>query len=359
MLSIRTLSDLGLLSSRIGLTLQGAGIIGDIIGLLIFSLILGEGHPFVSILKIFIFLIFIIVGGNFVIKYTIKKRVSRQSTMLVLPLGLVSCFLFAAFAEDMGLAAVIGAFAAGLMIKKTPYGLVIANYTKTIAQSLFIPLFFVWIGASFNFFNIFMSGQVTSQIFFIIVFVVLGLFGNFIGGFVGARLSGINTRDSISIGSGMIPIMGMALVILSTSIERGIFGNPIGILAQQIKNATLILIIISCIITPHIIKRSIIMPFQKKSKLKLNRSVNKFINENLTYKILNKPENNLSWDTEVLLIKIFIIAVILQFAFLMINKTYIYYLVPGFVASIIGTYIGFITLKHILLKKSKMNFGKN
>jgi Kef-type K+ transport system membrane component KefB len=355
-ISIRTLSDLGLLSSRIGLTLQGAGIISDIIGLFIFSLILGQGHPFVYILKIIIFLIFIIVGGIFIVKYTIKKKASRQSAMLVLPVGLVSCFLFAAFAEDMGLAAIIGAFAAGLMIKKTPYGGMITNYTKTIAQSLFIPLFFVWVGASFNFFNIFISQQIIPQIIFIFLFVILGLFGNFIGGSIGARLSGINTRDSLSIGAGMIPVMGIALVILSSSIERGVFGSPTGILAHQIKNATLILIIVSCIITPHMIRRSIRSPFQKKNKLELNKSINKFINENVTDKILNKPENSLSWEKEFLLIKIFVIAVFLQFAFLMINKTYIYYLVPGFVASIIGTYIGFITLKYILQKKSKINF---
>lgn len=358
-LSVRTLSDLGLLSSRIGLTLQGAGIISDIIGLFIFSLILGQGHPFVNILKILIFLIFIIVGGYFIIKYTTKKKVSRQSAMLVLPVGLVSCFLFAAFAEDMGLAAIIGAFAAGLMIKKTTYGGIITNYTKTIAQALFIPLFFVWIGASFNFFNILISQNFISQILFIFVFVILGLSGNFIGGSIGARLSGINAKDSLSIGSGMIPVMGIALVILSTSIERGIFGNPTGILAQQIKNATLILIIISCIVTPHMLKRSIRSPFQKKNKLELNRSINKFINENVTVKILNKPEKSLSWEKEVLLIKIFVMSIFLQLVFLMINKTYIYYLVPGFVASIIGTYIGFITLKHVLLKKSKITTDEN
>ncbi len=81
-ISMRILSDMDLLSTRIGLTLQVAGIVNDIFGLILFSLIIGQGHPFVYILKIFIFVIFIFIAGYLIIKYSIKK--SMQDKLLCL-----------------------------------------------------------------------------------------------------------------------------------------------------------------------------------------------------------------------------------------------------------------------------------
>ena len=181
-ISMRVLSDLDMLSTRVGLTLQTAGIVSDVIGLFIFSLIIGQGHPLVFVLKIFIFLFFILIVGFFIIKYATKKGITRQTTMLVLSLSLIICFLFAAFAEDMGLAAIIGAFIAGLIIKKTPQSVMITGYIKTIGYTFFIPLFFVWIGASFNFLNLTSSNNFMPYIFFMAFFILLGLLGNFIGG---------------------------------------------------------------------------------------------------------------------------------------------------------------------------------
>ena len=353
---MRVLTDTGTLSSRVGLTLQAAGIISDIIGLFIFSLIIGQGHPILYILKMLIFVAFIIVVGYFIIKYTIKKGISKQTTMLVLPIGLISCFLFAAFAEDMGLAAIIGAFAAGLIIMKTPQGGMITSYIKTIAQTFFIPLFFVWIGASFNFFNFISKDQLLPQIFFISLFVTFGLLGNFTGASIGAKISGLKNKESLSVGAGMMPIMGMSLIIVSGEVDNGIFGYPSGLLAQQIKNATLLLIIISCLITPHLFKRSMRSTEIKKIKFGFKNKIRNYISEKITNKILYKSENNLFWKNECLLIKILVATIILQTFLKIIFGVNIYYTIISIIFSSVGSYFGYVTLRRILKKQFEFRY---
>lgn len=193
--------------------------------------------------------------------------------MVILTSGLVICFLFAAFAENMGITAIIGAFIAGLFIRKTPQASVIVEYVRNIGYAFFIPLFFVWVGASFDFLSILHSPDVTGMLLFIAAFVFIGIAGNFLGGAIGARLSGLKGRESISVGIGMMPVMGVALIIVTTGVDRGIFGPASGLLANQIKMASLMLIITSCLITPPLLKHSMASPLLKsigKTKTKLS-----------------------------------------------------------------------------------------
>jgi len=176
----------------------------------------------------------------------------------------VICFLFAAFAENMGLTALIGAFIAGLFIRKTPQANILADYIKTIGYSFFIPLFFVSVGASFDFFYLINSSNLGSLLFFITIFVLFGIISNFLGGSLGARVSGLSRRESISVGFGMVPIMGVALISVTTGIDRGIFGASNGVLANQVRTATLLLIMITAFITPPLLKKSMASPLLKK-----------------------------------------------------------------------------------------------
>ena len=121
-IAIRILSDMDLLSSRVGLTLRTALVINDVLAMVFFALVFGVGNSFVLLLQISLFFILTIAVGFLVVRYISKKSTKRHAPIVVLTSGLGICFLFAAFAENMGLTAVIGAFIAGIFIKKTPPG---------------------------------------------------------------------------------------------------------------------------------------------------------------------------------------------------------------------------------------------
>jgi Kef-type K+ transport system membrane component KefB len=115
-----------------------------------------------------------------------------------------------------------------------------------MGELFFIPLFFVWIGASFDF------NALNDIGFFVIFFISMALLAKAIGCSLGAKISGVNIRDSLTIGTGMMPRMEVALVVVSTEIAREIFKEP---LAHQVMAGTILLVIVSSVITPLFLKR--------------------------------------------------------------------------------------------------------
>ncbi len=272
-IAIRILADMDMLSTRVGLTLHTAIVLNDILAIIIFALVFGTGNSFTLLFQILLFFLLTVSIGFILVRYTAHKNSTRKAPIIILTTGLVICFLFSAFAENMGLTALVGAFIAGLFIRKTPQASMLADYIKTIGYAFFIPLFFVSVGAGFDFFYLINSNNLGALLIFISIFVIFGISANFLGGAVGARVSGLSKRESISIGVGMMPIMGVALIIVTTGIDRGIFGADTGILANQIRTATLLLIIISTFVTPALLKRSMAPPLLKvigKTKTKLS-----------------------------------------------------------------------------------------
>jgi Kef-type K+ transport system membrane component KefB len=263
-IAVRIISDMDLLSSRVGLTLRTALVINDVLAMVFFALVFGLGNSLVLLLQISLFFLFVIAAGFLIVRYSSKETTKRHAPIIVLTSGLGICFLFAAFAENMGLTAIIGAFIAGLFIKKTPQAGMLAEYIKTIGYAFFVPLFFVWVGASFDFLSLVHSNQLSSLLVFCAAFIIFAMFGNFLGSSFGARISGMKRREAMSIGIGMMPVMGVALIIVSTGIDRGIFGDPTGYLANQIRTATLLLIFTSCLVTPLLLKKSMGSPLLKK-----------------------------------------------------------------------------------------------
>jgi Kef-type K+ transport system membrane component KefB len=299
-IAIRVLSDMDLLSSRVGLTLRTALVVNDVLAMVFFALVFGVGNSLILLLQISLFFILTILIGFFVVRYTSRKNTKRHAPIIVLTIGLGICFLFAAFAENMGLTAIIGAFIAGIFIKKTPQAGMVADYIKTIGYAFFVPLFFVWVGASFNFLKLFQSNQMMSILIFCVAFIVFSMLGNFLGSAFGARIAGFKRREAISVGFGMMPVMGVALIIVSTGIERGIFGDPTGFLANQIQTATLFLIFTSCFVSPLLFKRSMGSHLYKKTgktKTKLSAYHHPHCSECFSALRLNPVNNNWYCDT--------------------------------------------------------------
>lgn len=263
-MAIRILSDLDMLATRVGLVLYTVIVINDVLAMIIFALVFSAGNPLFVLLQVAFFFLFTIGVGFIILRYSQKKNVTRKAPMIILTTGLMICFIFASMAENMGITAIIGAFIAGIFIGRTPQANIVVDYIKTIGYAFFIPLFFVWIGASFNFMYLVQSDQLSALLFFIVIFVIFGLLGNFLGAFIGAKLSGLNRRESISIGLGCMPVMSVALIVVSTGVDRGFFGDPSGIFANKMRIATLFLILTSCLLAPSLLKRSMRSPIFKQ-----------------------------------------------------------------------------------------------
>ncbi len=156
-ITARVLNDLGRLHEPESQIVLGAAVIDDILGLIILTVVdgLAEGlQPTVGKVAgitalAFGFLIGALAVGNFVVP-PLTRWLSRLAVPgMLTTFALVLAFGLAWGAEMAGSASIIGAFAAGLLLRRTPQAHDIEKAILPLGH-FFVPIFFVVVGASVN-----------------------------------------------------------------------------------------------------------------------------------------------------------------------------------------------------------------
>jgi len=243
--TVRTLLDLHVLDTDVGTTILGGAVIDDVFGIVLLAFVLGIESPILIGIKIVIFiLIFLYLGLKIIDKILdIGEKIHLPKALLSTVLSVFLIYSF--FADKAGIAGIIGAFVAGILIGQTVRSEKIASDVKTIGYSFFIPLFFVWVGSKVN------VSAFTSIGLLAAVIISVSIIGKIVGCGVGAKLAGMTKRESLQVGVGMIPRMELALIIATSAVSHGILSDHI---ANQILATTLLLTIVTTLITPFLIK---------------------------------------------------------------------------------------------------------
>ncbi|MGX7013538.1 cation:proton antiporter [Vagococcus silagei] len=194
------------------------------------------------LLKKAIFFIVAFVVGIYVVPLFLRLASKFTVTAPLVTGALIICFAFAYFGESLGMAGIIGTFLAGLFISQTEFKHEIEEGIDPIANSLFVPFFYVSVGLSISF-----TG-VLSQIWFLVVVTVVAIFSKLFGGYLGAKMTGFNTESSLAIGSGMISRGEVALIIGTTGLSSGL-------LSQEYYTSVIISVILTTLIAPPILKK--------------------------------------------------------------------------------------------------------
>lgn len=247
-ISVQTLKDMNQLSSREGTTILGAAVVDDVLVVVLLAVmmsLLGAGAGDVSIGLLIgkkaLFFVIIAFAGWWLVPRIMKWMAPLRVTETVITAGLIICFAFSYFAEWMGVAGIIGAFAAGIAISQTNFKHEVETKLEPIAYSIFVPVFFVSIGLNVTF------DGVGSQILLIVVISVIAIITKWIGGGVGARLTGFDRSSSMAIGAGMISRGEVALIIASTGLTSGL-------LDPEYFTSVVIMVIITTLVTPPLLK---------------------------------------------------------------------------------------------------------
>ncbi|ODP29372.1 putative Na(+)/H(+) antiporter GerT [Paenibacillus nuruki] len=248
-ITVQVLKEMNKLDSKEATTILGAAVVDDVLVVILLAILTsffsgGAGGDvsiqFILIKKIIFFAVIFIVGWLVIPKVLLwmsKFRVMEP----VLTVALVFCFAFAYFGETMGIAGIIGAFAAGMAISQTPFRHQVEIKIEPIAYSIFVPVFFVSIGLNVSFEGV--SQQIGLLIILTIVAVVTKLFG----GAIGAGLTGFDKRSSFAIGAGMVSRGEVALIIASTGLSSGL-------LLPEFFTTMIIIIILTTLIAPPVLK---------------------------------------------------------------------------------------------------------
>ncbi|PGA10184.1 cation:proton antiporter [Bacillus toyonensis] len=245
-ISVQTLRDLGKMKTRESTTMLGAAVFDDILVVILLAFamsFLGTDDvnlTMVILKKIVFFASIILIGWKGVpaiMRWLSPLRVSES----IVSAALIICFSFAYFGELLGIAGIIGAFAAGIAISQTNYKHEVEKKVEPIAYAMFVPVFFVSIGMNITF------DGIGNQIWFILALTVIAVFTKLIGCGFGARMTGFDAKSSAIIGAGMVSRGEVALIIAGTGLSSGL-------LAQDYFTAIVIVVILTTMITPPMLK---------------------------------------------------------------------------------------------------------
>jgi len=247
-ITVATLQELGKISTKLGTTIVSAAIIDDVIGMLVLTCVIGaaskEGGSFDFILlKTLLFFLFALVVGylaNRLMEFLDKKFPHTQRIPIF---SLALCFLMAYVAEKVfGIADITGAYIMGVALASVDDAKYIAKKVDISGYMIFAPIFFANIGLQTN-----LSNMTKEMILFSILFVLVALICKVIGCGLVARLSGFDSKDSLIAGVGMMTRGEVALIVAQK-------GLALNLLDSSYFSAVILLIIVSSIVTPLLLK---------------------------------------------------------------------------------------------------------
>jgi Kef-type K+ transport system membrane component KefB len=226
-ISAQTLMEIKVLRSRVGVALLGAAVFDDILVLLGLSVFTALTQTTtgtdVSVILLIVLKMALFLGIASAFGRWVVPILSRKISKLPISQGLVAfAFVIVLFfgwtAEMMGhLAAITGAFLAGLWFGRIPEKERIHNGIATIAYGLFVPIFFINIGLSAN------AKELTweSGLFMLVLFLVAVLSKVF-GSGIGAVLGGFSRREAVQLGVGMMSRGEVGLILAAVGIQEGL-----------------------------------------------------------------------------------------------------------------------------------------
>lgn len=244
-ISVQTLKEMGKLNSKEGMTILGAAVIDDVLVIiaLAFAMSLAGGDvnlAAVVMKKVAFFAIAILLGWK-VVPWVLRQFAPLQVTESVISAGLILCFLFSFLAEYAGVAAIIGAYIAGVAISLTQWKREVFEKVETISYSVFVPVFFTTIGVTAEFIGI------ANHLGLIVMLSILAVLSKLVGSAIGAKLAGFNWRNSFGIGSAMVSRGEVALIIAAIGLESGLLnGNIFAVIV--------VVVLITTIVTPPMMK---------------------------------------------------------------------------------------------------------
>ena len=202
-----------------------------------------DANPLDVVKNTGLFFLFCVLAGiicYYIFKY-IDKRHPHQRRIPIL--GLALCMIMAYSAEHFfGIADITGAYVAGLILCNLRDSDYIAEKMDISSYMLFGPVFFASIGLKTEF-----SGFTPELLVLSLLFVAVALLTKIIGCGLIAKIFRYNMRDSLKVGIGMMTRGEVALIVAQK-------GLSVGLLDPVYFTSVILLIIVSSILTPILMK---------------------------------------------------------------------------------------------------------
>ena len=264
-ITARILKDLNRARSREAKVILGAAVIDDVLGLVVLAVIVGlitaaNGGEHLSgaavgliLLEAIGFLVVALVAGRRLARgwFSLAARLSVPGVLV--PASLAVCFALAWAASEMGLAPIVGAFAAGLLLEREQYERLEAREGRNLDHALepllalLLPVFFVLMG---------MRVDVTAFLDPAVLQLAVALTAAAVVGKMACALGAVGRGwDRLSIALGMVPRGEVGLVFVGVGLTLHLAGQPV--IDARTYGAVLFMVIVTTLVTPPALRWSL------------------------------------------------------------------------------------------------------
>lgn len=257
-ITVETLTELGKLNTKSGINILGAAVIDDVLGLVLISVVLAlaqtsgtnvdSGTQTLNLLftlgKIFLFCIVsmaaIVYLPGYLNKFTKIMRPGRE----LLTFSIAAAFIVAFIAEKIGIAGITGAYICGLVLSATSHKVYIEKNVKAISTGFLSLIFFASVGIEAN-----LKGFNLQVMEITLVMFVVAVIGKIVGCGGAAKFLKMTKSESLQIGVGMVSRGEVAIITANIGLQKHI-------ITQEIFLPTLIVVILTTVVTPVLLKIS-------------------------------------------------------------------------------------------------------
>lgn len=251
-ITAKVLAEIGRLSSEEGQIIIGAAVLDDVLGIIVLAVVsslvkTGEiqiSNVIFLVITAAVFLIGVIVLGRFLSPFLVRLMDNMQTRGKVLLVSLIFAFILSYIAQVIQLEAILGSFAAGLVLAETTKQAELEEQILPVAD-LFVPIFFVCVGAQTDLSVLNPTIPENRAGLAIAAFlIVVAIFGKVVTGFA---VIGKEQLNRLAIGVGMIPRGEVGLVFAGV-------GASSGALDAATQTAIIMMVIITTFIAPPLLR---------------------------------------------------------------------------------------------------------
>ncbi len=259
-ITARVLQEAGATRTASARIILGAAVIDDVLGLVVLAIVAGviqaasQGTTLaasgivVIVLKALGFLVGAILVGSFASPRLFRHALALRSTGVVQALALGSCFALAWLASQAGLAPIVGAFAAGLVMEDVHFEDHLERGEKPLHESLhaltglLVPVFFVRMGMLVPVASFVKPGVIS----FAVLITAAAMVGKWACGLVAPR--GVSRT---TVGLGMMPRGEVGLIFAGIWATLALEGRPV--VSPETYAAAVFMVVVTTMATPPLL----------------------------------------------------------------------------------------------------------
>ena len=259
-ITAQALMNFDQLRSKVGSTILGAAVIDDVLGFIVLSVVIALAPQMsraadtswtglaMILGRMVLCLLTMALFGPWLTRWAMKQAARLHGHHTEAAVALSVAMLLAFEAQWLGgMAAITGSYLAGLFVAMTPHQQKVSEDVRPMLNSFFGPVFFVSVGMEVN------AWHVGGRFAFFALLLAIAIFGKIVGCGVGAYGSGFSTRDSLTVGLGMIPRGEVGLITASLGLTAGLVSRDVYVQAVA-------LVLLTTLITPALLKFSFSKP---------------------------------------------------------------------------------------------------